>query len=43
MVLNLGELKKQAGGRYFVTAISKTNNESDPILFYPMNVQGSVP
>ena len=37
----LGELLKDPQTRYFVTAISKTNNESDPILIYPLapNVQ----
>jgi uncharacterized lipoprotein YddW (UPF0748 family) len=37
MVFNLSELMKNSGSRYFVTAISKTNNESDPILMYPLN------
>ncbi len=33
----------QAQGRYFVTAISKTNNESDPILIYPQSVPDTLP
>jgi uncharacterized lipoprotein YddW (UPF0748 family) len=37
LVFSLSEMMKQPPGRYFVTAISKTNNESDPILIYPMN------
>ena len=32
----VSELLKDNGQRYFVTAISKTNNESDPILLYPL-------
>jgi uncharacterized lipoprotein YddW (UPF0748 family) len=36
MSLPLSELMKEPQGRYFVTAISKTNNESDPILIYPL-------
>ena len=36
IVFDIAELMKQPRGRYFVTAISKTNNESDPILFYPI-------
>jgi uncharacterized lipoprotein YddW (UPF0748 family) len=30
-------LMYDSSGRYFVTAISKTNNESDPILIYPVS------
>ena len=36
----LSELLKQTQVRYFVTAISKTNNESDPILLYPLSPAG---
>ncbi len=37
MIFSLNELMNQSQGRYFVTAISKTNNESDPVLIYPLN------
>jgi uncharacterized lipoprotein YddW (UPF0748 family) len=37
MVYSLGDLLKEPKNRYFVTAISKTNNESDPILLYPLS------
>jgi uncharacterized lipoprotein YddW (UPF0748 family) len=43
MVFNLNELMKESNGRYFVTAISKTNNESDPILIYPLNAPSPMP
>lgn len=33
---NLKSLMSDTNGRYFVTAISRTNNESDPILIYPL-------
>jgi uncharacterized lipoprotein YddW (UPF0748 family) len=36
LVFSLSSLVKELNGRYFVTAISKTNNESDPILIYPL-------
>ena len=39
----LNDLIKDLQGRYFVTAISKTNNESDPILIYPLNGQNVLP
>jgi hypothetical protein len=39
----LSELIKDPQGRYFVTAISKTNNESDPILIYPLSTAGPLP
>jgi len=39
----LNELIKDLQGRYFVTAISKTNNESDPILIYPLSGQTVLP
>ncbi len=41
--LSTVELMKPAPGRYFVTAISKTNNESDPILMYPLTAHGPLP
>jgi uncharacterized lipoprotein YddW (UPF0748 family) len=31
------ELQNDPPARYFVTAISRTNNESDPILIYPLS------
>ena len=34
------DLMKNQSSRFFVTAISKTNNESDPILIYPLNRLG---
>jgi uncharacterized lipoprotein YddW (UPF0748 family) len=37
MTLSMNDLIKQSQARYFVTAISKTNNESDPILIYPLS------
>jgi uncharacterized lipoprotein YddW (UPF0748 family) len=43
MVFILSELMKQPQGRYFVTAISKTNNESDPILLYPLSAGRTLP
>jgi hypothetical protein len=43
IVFSYRELLKDPQGRYFVTAISRTNNESDPILIYPMNTAGRVP
>jgi uncharacterized lipoprotein YddW (UPF0748 family) len=33
---SLRALSEDVHGRYFVTAISSTNNESDPILLYPL-------
>ena len=39
----LKELIVDLQGRYFVTAISKTNNESDPILIYPLSRQNVLP
>ena len=42
LVFSLSSLVKEVNGRYFVTAISKTNNESDPILIYPLT-PGSLP
>jgi uncharacterized lipoprotein YddW (UPF0748 family) len=39
----LNELIKDLQGRYFVTAISKTNNESDPILIYPLSASHPLP
>jgi uncharacterized lipoprotein YddW (UPF0748 family) len=39
----LNELIRDLQGRYFVTAISKTNNESDPIMIYPLNGQTILP
>jgi hypothetical protein len=39
----LSELIKDRQSRYFVTAISKTNNESDPILIYPLSGQIILP
>ena len=42
IVFSYQELLKDPQGRYFVTAISRTNNESDPILIYPMNTAGKV-
>ena len=38
-----GNLVRDPQGRYFVTAISKTNNESDPVLIYPLNGQVVLP
>jgi uncharacterized lipoprotein YddW (UPF0748 family) len=43
MVFSMTELMKQSQGRYFVTAISRTNNESDPILIYPLSTAPRVP
>jgi uncharacterized lipoprotein YddW (UPF0748 family) len=43
MVFSMRELMNQPKGRYFVTAISKTNNESDPILIFPLNAPGPLP
>jgi uncharacterized lipoprotein YddW (UPF0748 family) len=43
LTMNLSQSMKQTGGRYFLTAISKTNNESDPILLFPLTVPGSIP
>ena len=39
----LNDLIKDLQGRYFVTAISKTNNESDPIMIYPLSGQRILP
>jgi hypothetical protein len=39
----LNDLIRDLQGRYFVTAISKTNNESDPILIYPLSGQTILP
>jgi hypothetical protein len=43
MVFSLKELLNQPRRRFFVTAISKTNNESDPILIYPLSTTGPMP
>jgi uncharacterized lipoprotein YddW (UPF0748 family) len=43
IVFSYRELLKDPQGRYFLTAISRTNNESDPILIYPMNTAGKLP
>jgi|SRR5450432_718366 len=40
-ILSLAEMQNQNKGRYFVTAISRTNNESDPVLMYPLASNGS--
>jgi hypothetical protein len=39
-VFSAADLMKNPNSRYYVTAISKTNNESDPILIYPLNRAG---
>jgi uncharacterized lipoprotein YddW (UPF0748 family) len=41
IVFNQNDLMKESKGRYFVTAISKTNNESAPLLMYPLSVPGT--
>jgi uncharacterized lipoprotein YddW (UPF0748 family) len=43
IVFSYRELLNDPQGRYFVTAISRTNNESDPILIYPLNTAGKLP
>ncbi len=43
MIFSYSELLKDPQGRYFVTAISRTNNESDPILIYPLNAPARTP
>ncbi|HEV3223518.1 MAG TPA: hypothetical protein VGZ90_11610, partial [Puia sp.] len=43
MVFNLKDLVNLPRGRFFVTAISKTNNESDPVLIYPLSIVGPMP
>ncbi|HXB29447.1 MAG TPA: family 10 glycosylhydrolase [Puia sp.] len=43
MAFSLIELLNQPQGRFFVTAISKTNNESDPILLYPLSSPTPLP
>ncbi len=43
IVFSYSELLKDPQGRYFVTAISRTNNESDPILIFPLNSPGKMP
>ncbi len=43
LFFSLNQLLKQTSGRYFVTAISKTNNESDPVLMYPIVTHGPMP
>jgi len=37
------ELAGDTVRRYFVTAISTTNNESDPLLMFPLTTTESVP
>jgi uncharacterized lipoprotein YddW (UPF0748 family) len=37
VVYSIKELLSKPDTRYFLTAVSKTNNESDPILIYPLN------
>jgi len=39
IAFSLKALSGDINGRYFVTAISKTNNESDPILIYPLSTK----
>jgi uncharacterized lipoprotein YddW (UPF0748 family) len=41
ITFSMKTLSGDINGRYFVTAISKTNNESDPILLYPLSTQGA--
>lgn len=38
LVLKVKDLQKKKNERYLVTAISKTNNESEPIPLYPVTV-----
>jgi len=38
LVLKVKDLQKNKNERYLVTAISKTNNESEPIPLYPVTV-----
>ena len=43
MVFILKDLVNQPQSRFFATAISKTNNESDPILIYPLSTPTPLP
>ena len=38
LVFKVADLQKDKNVRYLVTAISKTNNESEPIPLYPVTV-----
>ncbi len=43
IVFSMADMNFKTHGRYFVTAISRTNNESDPILMYPLTTHDALP